>query len=222
MIIVKLIKNLYGNIINYFKRYFIPVVIHNKTPVIIFNGGRCGSSEMYRTLKHYNIPVFLLHEVYKYRNSYGFWNRYLFFPTRVFLSSVLVGYLKKGHPAKVLHFMRDKTERNISSFFASYSRFYDYFKGCTDKEILELFIDRFNHNSLENWYDQEYKIMRDFNVIFYSNNLNELNLNAIGVFVGVPDLKLVSAPVGVKHKEYGDRYKQFINGEVWNNYKLKT
>ena len=133
--------------------------LHKSPPVFIYQMGKVASSSIHHSLKkQYSGAVAHAHHI-----GPDNWASELFYE-----------WYKQGHQIKIISPVRDPIAFNISSFFQNFENItghpFSQSKHTTD-ELIELFLQKDNHDFPLDWFDNNIK--KHFNIDVYSGTFPE-------------------------------------------------
>ena len=107
-----------NNYITAIDKFYLPIIIKKKVPVLVYNASRSGSTDITHSLRKHdtNLDVYLTHYLNIYFDSMGWNNRYVTFPHRMYIAGLLYKYIKSGGKIKIINPVRDPVEQSISIF----------------------------------------------------------------------------------------------------------
>lgn len=217
--IVTLIKVLLG-FTQPIQRMIFEVKLGQKTPILVYQMGKVGSSSIYSSLvKLY--PGLVVHAHHFYKDHHRWDVR------RLYQWAVV-----EKNPIHVITLTRSPIDRNVSAFFQNFEKCtgisYENIESVEEK-IGQLFLDKYKHDIPLVWFDENIK--ENFGIDVYEkpfptcgitsyekNNVrllvmrleisDEEKVNAVNKFLNSQDFCLVNTNVG-DAKIYADTYKKF-------------
>lgn len=226
-------KMIINNYVTSIDKFYMPIIIKKKTPILVYNASRSGSTDITHSLREHNLHVYLIHCFNIYHDDMGWNNKYVTFPHRMYIAGLLYKYIKRGGKVKIINPIRDPVEQSISIFFGKYLRRYHVFDSMTNKELLQLFLTQYKHSDVLFWHDLEIKDSLGIDVykhpfnngssIIKKDNIELLVLKLkkkdrvgfieteIRKFLNLPDFKLHTYERGKNNNRYGDKYKKFLD-----------
>ncbi len=242
------VNNFIGNLIGEpYYRWFIQHEVNRGrgcSPILVWQMGKVGSSSILTSLKHAvgQSPLFHIHllsdtmlkkgELYKKSKIQG--NRaYL---RNVCMRKILISSMKAGQKWKIISLVREPVGRNLSSFFQNLDLFYSdkvlqntNFSNLSVDNLIETFLNKFDHNRPLEWFDEEIKELLGLDVflegfpasrgyktytgenfdllLLRMEDLNEIASEAFPPFLGLPSFELISKNVG-SDKTYANKYRE--------------
>jgi len=208
--------------------------------------GKVGSSSIKKALQDQKLPVFHIHylteEKIKHVRTGKSFPKRPFYAKHYWESKYLLRYIKNNKKQnsrwKVITLVRDPIARNISGFFQvirwlipDFERRYK--KGLIKFEILrELFLSRYEHNTVLEWLDLEIKrvlcinvyknafpILKGFQIyrspkadllLLRVENMQQCAQSALQNFLGINHLDIQPTNQAVK-KGYANAYSEFLS-----------
>jgi len=198
--------------------------LKKEPPILIYQMGKVGSMSIYTSLKKvYPGLVLHLHNIDRQLEIKP--------DLRVFYNNYLQN---KEQPVYIISLIREPFSRNISDFFQNFEKYVgtqpsDY-KG-TVEDLIEIFIDRFPHQAVLNWFDINIKKHFDIDVYDHSfpdrgsciikkNNHKLLlmkydlsdssKIEQISSFLKIDQFELWNENVGI-NKPYKRLYTEFLD-----------
>jgi len=141
---------------------YLPELLLKKTPILVYQMGKVGSSSIYWPLKKlYSGAVLHAHNL---RSDH--------YAQEV---HILRDYLKDDHaPIILISLARDPIARNISAFFQSFKKFVgcrpDQYKGSVE-QLLHIFIDDYHHHIPHEWFQK--RMLQEFEINIYDHILRK-------------------------------------------------
>jgi len=218
--------------------FYIEVIIRKKTPIIIYQMGKVGSTSIAISLKRAGVsPVFHVHrmnpsDISRIQKEYE--KRKLGPPQNDLLGEFLRHEIViKKRQAKYVVLYRNPAERNISAFFQNFERYTgvkpDDYDGSID-ELANVFISKYEHNVSLKWFDRELKKVLGIDVynskfskkkgyaiyktkytklLLLKTSLSDKNKTyVIGDFLNLSPIRITRSNVG-KDKDYAKLYNEF-------------
>lgn len=211
------------------QRYNSAKLRNNATPIFIYQMGKVASSSVTKSIKkQYKGACIQGHHLYKDHKHYD-------------IRAIYKYNIEEKKPIKIISLVREPISRNVSAFFENFHRDTGYrFKKnpYSSKELVNVFLEKFYHNTPIEWFDKHIKSNFGIDVYskpfpedgydFFKNGNVELLLmkhnlddkvkeKIISDYIGVEDFELQNANVGSK-KIYSDTYNNFKSSYLPENY----
>lgn len=246
----------------YYTLYF-NISSYNKEPLIVFSMGKVGSSTIKTSLKAAGLDMYIYHvhvltqdAMEKVEKTYKqFFSKMQIYPHHLWESQWLRKKIVKGSQEdkkwKVVALVRDPVARNISAFFENLevelldSDYRYKIKSTYNFEItleikdieklVELFIEKFDHDTPLIWFDSQLKPIFGIDVfssgfptskgykiyegeladllVLRLENLNECARDAFQEFLNIRGLTLIRANVA-SEKPYYPIYSKFLDSAI--------
>lgn len=124
-----------------------------ETNVLVYQMGKVGSVSVQVALKLANVRSIHAHYLLTTTGEYNT-NK-----------PPLVKRIASGEPFKVITLTREPISRNISAFFQGIHKYYPNYKNLEySDEMVDAFLNNYNHNWVLNWFDDELNLLFDINV----------------------------------------------------------
>lgn len=237
----RIIKSLINRFLWFYRLHILTrmqVFFAAKTPIIIYQMGKVGSSTIHHTLEtQLDAPIFHIHFLnpeYAAQMSQSYIRKGHRVPFHIEQGSVLYSLVvKPKRPAKYITLVREPISRNMSSYFENFELFNEqYFNKLQSntEENIQTFIKEHNHSFPLTWFDKELFPTLDIDVYQHPFSHNqgyqriqtdeidlliikleaddELIRDALAEFLSAPDIELQYANVG-NQKNYSEAYQEF-------------
>ena len=196
--------------------------LRDYSPLIVYQMGKVASATIYHSLIN-SYPGIVLHT-----HTFGSddWNWQV---SEVYKHSMI-----EKKPLKVISLTREPISRNISAFFQNYRKYTGESFSKSNysiEELIQLFLDKFDHFEPLIWFDKHIKSIFDIDVYnsnfpdcgfatYSKNNIqllvirSEINdtqkKNAICEFLELPNFEIIPKNVGT-NRVYATTYRSFVN-----------
>lgn len=212
--------------------------IKTRTPIIVYQMGKVGSSSVSDSLKAYGLGrVFHVHRmnpdnIERVRQEYLAHDEIP--PDESTGERLYADVVDRGREARFITFVREPISRNMSAFFQNFKRFtgVEYEDAdFTVEELIDLFVEGYRHPVPLTWFDVEMKQTLgidvyehpfpkegghltvkegNFELLILKLEVNDtIKERAIAEFLGFEDFRLTSSNVG-QDKHYSRTYQRFL------------
>ncbi len=235
----KPIRDFVGRIAKSVYNYVIPILLLDRTPIVIYYMGKAGSKSVAHSLSSYGLrPVFHMYKIDPDQGSYATPGKIQ--PGRRIYKDFFVekgllkNYVKGKKDAKYITPIREPIARNISGFFHNFYNItgeeYTPDK-YTIEELIDMFTEKGKHDFPLNWFDDNVKKVLDIDVYDYDFNkekgwvtIKEDNVELLIFKIETDDTQIEKALIDFlgldsdfelsrrnvgEEKDYGEDYKKF-------------
>ena len=146
-----------GLFIGLFRYWYFYTLVLRRQPVLIYTPGSSGTASISWSLRKCNVFTIHLHKLSYYKDktlldvlcsrlSHGSNLRHVF-------AFMFYRCMLKGKPVKIITGVRNPVDKNFSQLFQKY---YTHFKDKPLPEVYDFFIESFEHDDVDVWFNKEF------------------------------------------------------------------